>query len=70
MCCEFCDFSNVREPFPKEWTINLYQATSYKYDGKKYFLEVEYPADGKAYRYVKPLEAHYCPKCGRSLHGN
>ena len=67
MSCKFCDFSRVDT---KEWTIELYQTTSYKYEGKKYFLEVEYPADGKTYKYAKPLEVHYCPKCGRNLHEN
>ena len=66
MNCEFCDFSSLDVDL-KEWTINLCRQTSYKHDGKKYFLEVEYPADGKIYKYVKPLEAYYCPKCGRSL---
>lgn len=64
MGCEFCDFNRVDT---KEWTIELYQETSYKYKGRKYFLEVEYPADGKSYHYVKGIEVNFCPKCGRRL---
>lgn len=63
MNCEYCNFDN----FPEAWDITLYQQTSYKYDGKKYFLEVHYPADGKHYHVVKPVEVNYCPKCGRKL---
>ena len=63
MSCEFCN-SNKEG---KAWEIKLYEATSYKYSGKKYLLEVEYPADGKPYHYVKPIEVNYCPKCGRQL---
>lgn len=63
MNCEYCNFDN----FPEEWEIGLYQQTSYKYEGKKYFLEVEYPADGKYYHRAKPVEVNYCPMCGRKL---
>lgn len=67
MSCEFCNFDKES----KAWEITLYESTSYKhgykYGGKKYLLEVEYPADGKPYHYVKPLEVNYCPKCGRQL---
>ena len=45
MSCEFCNFDKES----KAWEITLYEATSYKYGGKKYLLEVEYPADGKPY---------------------
>lgn len=63
MSCEFCDFNQKA----KDWEIELYESTSYKYDGKKYFLEVTYPADGKRYHNVKPVGVNYCPKCGRKL---
>lgn len=63
MNCKFCDF-NQKE---KGWEIELYEQTSNSYDGKKYFLEVTYPADGKTYRNIKSVEVYYCPKCGRKL---
>ena len=63
MKCEYCNFDNQ----PEDWEIVLYEQTSYKYEGKKYFLEVEYPADGKYYHRVKPVEVYYCPLCGRKL---
>lgn len=63
MSCRYCEFD-----YPAmDWEIELYQSTSYKYEGKKYFLEVTYPADGKRYHRVKPVEVNYCPKCGRKL---
>ena len=62
--CEFCDF--YREP--KEWEIGLYEQTGYYYDGKKYFLEVEYPlGDARQYPKIRPVEVNFCPKCGRRL---
>lgn len=63
MSCKYCEFDNPAT----DWEIELYESTSYKYEGKKYFLEVAYPADGKRYRRVKPVEVNYCPKCGRKL---
>ena len=63
MNCKFCDF-NQKE---KEWEIELYEETSYKYQGKKYFLEVTYPADGEWRHSIKHVEANFCPKCGRKL---
>lgn len=63
MSCEYCDFDHTTN----DWEIGLYECTSYEYDGKKYFLDVCYPADGKLYRRVKEVEVNYCPKCGRKL---
>lgn len=62
--CNFCNFH--REP--KIWEIGLYQASSYKYDGFKYFLEVEYPlGDLTKYPRIEAVEVDYCPMCGRKL---
>ena len=36
MSCKFCDFNQEE----KEWEVNLYESTSYEYEGKKYFLNV------------------------------
>ena len=63
MSCKYCDFNQVE----KNWHIELYESTSYKYDGKKYFLEVTYPMDGKSVPKVKPVEVNFCPMCGRKL---
>lgn len=66
--CKFCDFH--REP--NTWEIGLYQASSYKYDGFKYFLEVEYPLGEYLTKYpnIKAVEVHYCPMCGRKLNAS
>ncbi len=63
MSCKYCEFDHPG----MDWEIELYESTSYKYEGKKYFLRVTYPADGKRYHRVKPVEVNYCPKCGRKL---
>ena len=63
MSCKFCDFNRKGI----EWEIELYELTSYEYDGKKYFLAVTCPADGRLYHRVKKVEVNYCPKCGRKL---
>lgn len=63
MNCNYCNFDQKE----KEWEIELYESTSYEYEGKRYFLEVTYPTDGKYYKRVKPVEVNYCPKCGRKL---
>lgn len=62
--CKFCDYNRV----PKTWEIGLYRATSYKYEGRKYFLEVEYPlGDLTIYPRINPIEVNFCPMCGRKL---
>jgi hypothetical protein len=62
--CEFCNFNQD----PKVWTINLYSCTSYKYEGKKYFLDIEYPlGDMTKYPDIKAVEVNYCPMCGKKL---
>ena len=63
MSCKFCDFNQEE----KEWEVNLYESTSYEYEGKKYFLNVAYPADGEWRHRIKDVEAYFCPKCGRKL---
>ena len=63
MSCNYCDFNQPE----KVWEIELYESTSYKYEGKKYFLEITYPADGRYYHKVRPVEIKYCPMCGRKL---
>lgn len=63
MKCKYCDFKQKE----RVWEIELYESTSYKYEGKKYFLEVTYPEDNMTYPYIKPVEVNYCPKCGRKL---
>ena len=66
MSCEYCEFDHPE----KDFEIELYEATSYKYEGKKYYLEVTYPADGKRYKNIKNVEVFFCPKCGRKLQGD
>ena len=62
--CQFCDFDQD----PVTWAIGLYTQSSYKYEGFKYFLEVEYPlGDLTIYPHIKPVEVYYCPMCGRKL---
>lgn len=63
--CHFCDFRLEADT----WDITLYQSNSYKYEGFKYFLEVEYPLGEYLTKYprIKPVEVHYCPMCGRKL---
>ena len=63
MSCEFCDFTQEE----KEWEVNLYESTSYEYEGKKYFLNVAYPADGEWRHRMKDVEAYFCPsfRCAR-----
>lgn len=63
--CHFCDFRQEADT----WDIALYQASSYKYEGFKYFLEVEYPLGEylTKYPHIKPVEVYYCPMCGRKL---
>lgn len=65
MTCKFCDFNQE----PQTWEIGLYRESSYKYEGFKHFLEVEYPLGEylTKYPHIKPVEVHYCPMCGRKL---
>ena len=65
--CDFCNFDKEA----KEYEIGLYECTSYKYKGIKYFLEVEMPLNvdlsiGNLNK-IKPVEVFYCPKCGQKL---
>ena len=65
--CDFCNFDKEA----KEYEIGLYECTSYKYKGIKYFLEVEMPLNVDLsidnLNKIKPVEVFYCPKCGQKL---
>ena len=61
--CSFCDFNQDSH----DYQIELYEQTSYAYEGKKYFLEVQNPEDYNAKKWAIPREVFYCPVCGRKL---
>lgn len=66
--CKFCTFGVDN---PDHWEICLYRCTSYKYEGVKYQIEVEYPlGDLTQYPNIKPIEVYFCPICGRKLNDN